>query len=569
MDSERIRLMFEEENSDSNYEDENDSDVEDLVEQQEADIDTEQDDDSESDAEVAENSADYYIGKDNHTKWKKNRPSMKVRRHNRNIVTQLPGVKGEAKNLKESGDIWKLFFTENVMSQITAYTNQQIKLVTPKCERERDCSETDEVEIQALFGLLLFAGVRRNSRLNAKDLFKTDGSSPDIFRLTMSWNRFYLLLRCLRFDEKSTRPVRSSVDKLAPIRDLFEEIIASFKKYFSPSQFVTIDEKLEAFRGRCNFRQYIPSKPNRYGIKIYALTDAKMFYTSDMEVYLGKQPEGPYFVDNSAMALVLRLSNVIHNSGRNITIDNFFTSLPLIDKLKRDYRLTVLGTIRKNKRELPKNFTDVKRREVSSSLFGHRGICTLVSYVPKKNKNVLLVSSMHDNQEINEETGKPEMIMDYNATKGGVDTVDKMCATYNVARGTNRWPMVIFYSLMNVAGINSYVIYGFNNQNKKINRRTFLEALSYDLINVHLRKRAYNTCLPRSLRQRITDICKLDGPESSVTANNTKIGRCSYCSSKKNRKTRYNCVSCKTYFCLEHAIMVCLDCQEKTSGAEC
>lgn len=350
------------------------------------------------------------------------------------------------------------------------------------------------------------------------------------------------------------------LDKLAPIRDLFDEIVASFKKYYSPSQFVTIDEKLEAFRGRCSFRQYIPSKPNKYGIKIYALTDAKHFYTLKMEVYVGKQPDGPYSVDNSSKALVLRLSDIIRNSGRNITCDNFFTSIPLIDILQREYRLTVIGTIRKNKKELPKQFTESRGREEKSSLFGHRSNCTLVSYIPKKNKNVLLVSSMHDDAKINEETGKPDIIMDYNATKGGVDTVDKMCETYNAARGTNRWPMVVFYSLMNVTGINSYIIYVQNNNNKKIKRRSFLEALSYDLINAHLRRRAVNSCLPRLIRQRLAEICKLDGPESTVTTNNNKIGRCYYCDAKKTRKTRYNCVSCKKYFCMEHAIMICSDC---------
>jgi hypothetical protein len=42
---------------------------------------------------------------------------------------------------------------------------------------------------------------------------------------------------------------------------------------------VTTDEKLEAFRGRCGSKQYIPSKPNKYGIKIHALVDAKVLYT--------------------------------------------------------------------------------------------------------------------------------------------------------------------------------------------------------------------------------------------------------------------------------------------------
>lgn len=166
---------------------------------------------------------------------------------------------------------------------------------------------------------------------------------------------------------------------------------------------------------------------------------------------------------------------------------------------------------------------------------------------------------MHTGVEINEITNKPEMIMNYNMTKGGVDTVDKMCETYNVARGTNRWPMVIFYSLMNVAGINSYIIYMQNNPDKKINRRIFLQSLSYDLVSSQLRRRALNTSLPRNIKLRLFELCKIDGPESSGTSFN-KTGRCGYCSSKKNRKTRYNCATCKKYFCLEHAIMVCPDC---------
>ncbi|CAG9567624.1 unnamed protein product [Danaus chrysippus] len=331
MDDDHIRLLLEELSSSSSYEDENDSEVEDNVEVQEETYDTEQDDDNDeiSEEEHNERSHDFYLGKDGQTRWNKSPASNPTRRRARNIVTQLPGARGEARNLKEPG-------------------------------------------------LLLFAGVRRNARLNAKDFFRTDGSSPEIFRLTMGLSRFFLLMRCLRFDSKDTREERIQLDKLAPIRELFDIVVGTFKKYYSVSQYVTIDEKLEAFRGRCNFRQYIPSKPNKYGIKIYALTDAKMFYTHTMEVYVGKQPDGPYQVDNSALALVLRLSENIHNTGRNITCDNFFTSIPLIDKLESQHKLTVIGTIRKNKRELAKNFTEIRGRAEKSSLFGHRGNCSLL-----------------------------------------------------------------------------------------------------------------------------------------------------------------------------------------------
>lgn len=41
---------------------------------------------------------------------------------------------------------------------------------------------------------------------------------------------------------------------------------------------MTLDEKLEPFRGRRPFRQFIKSKPAKYGLKVFAPVDAKMVY---------------------------------------------------------------------------------------------------------------------------------------------------------------------------------------------------------------------------------------------------------------------------------------------------
>jgi len=82
-----------------------------------------------------------------------------------------------------------------------------------------------------------------------------------------------------------------------------------------------------------------------------------------------------------------------------------------------------------------------------------------VSFVPKRKKAVILVSSMHDSGVMDEATKKPEIILDYNMTKGGMDTCDKMCALYSVLHVTRRWRLAVFYILMNIAGVNSWVIY--------------------------------------------------------------------------------------------------------------
>ena len=93
------------------------------------------------------------------------------------------------------------------------------------------------------------------------------------------------------------------------------------------------------------------------------------------------------------------------------------------------------------------------------------------------------------------------MITSYNKTKGGFDVVDKLCASYTCARNMRRWPMVIFYNILNFAGINSCIIYNENNSSK-INRCAFLKTLSFKLRQEQLEERA--ACpLPSNLRAKI------------------------------------------------------------------
>ena len=88
---------------------------------------------------------------------------------------------------------------------------------------------------------------------------------------------------------------------------------------------------------------------------------------------------------------------------------------------------------------------------------------TLLSYrATSKKKMVLVLSSMH-NQPIINSTGKPEMIHYYNTTKGAVDTFDQMCGIHSTSSKTRRWPLCMFYRILNAATINAYVIYTKNN----------------------------------------------------------------------------------------------------------
>jgi len=105
----------------------------------------------------------------------------------------------------------------------------------------------------------------------------------------------------------------------------------------------------------------------------------------------------------------------------------------------------------------------------NSTLLGFGKQMTIASYIPKKNKNVIMLSTMHLDGSISEQpehNSKPEIILFYNNSKTGVDTIDEMCSTYSVLRKVRGWPLVLFFRLIDLAGINAQVIFNTNNRNK-------------------------------------------------------------------------------------------------------
>ena len=145
---------------------------------------------------------------------------------------------------------------------------------------------------------------------------------------------------------------------------------------------MTVDEQLVCFRGRCPFKQYIPSKPAKYGIKIWTICASTCYYAWIMQVYTGKDAWSARET-NQGTRVVLDLVEDIENSGRNVNCDNFFTNLSLARKLLQK-KLTLVGTMRKNNPELPTEFTVAKGRNVKSTVFGFQQDAMIASYCPKK-----------------------------------------------------------------------------------------------------------------------------------------------------------------------------------------
>ena len=365
-----------------------------------------------------------------------------------NIRHTREGPVGNAKDIKNEVDAFTCFIDEDMLKQVVKHTNNRARRdLRANGKNPDEWAPVDLCEIRGIVGLLYLIGVYRSQHESLRSLWSSGPSGRAIFPASFGRNRFEQLVANLRFD---SREDRNTDDKFAPFRRMWEQFVENCRKCYVVSAFVTVDEQLIPFRGRCSFKQYMPSKPDKYGMKLFLLCDCLTGYTFNGKPYLGRQ--GNQRNVGLASDVVKILSSPLHFSGINITTDNWFTSSQLAADLLQK-QITLLGTMRKNRREIPCEFATGKRRSVGSSLFGFCDRQTLVSHVPKKNKAVVLLSTLHNDNKVDEETGLPEMILDYNVTKAAVDRVDQLCHNYSVQKRTKRWPLAYFYNCLNIAGI--------------------------------------------------------------------------------------------------------------------
>ena len=93
----------------------------------------------------------------------------------------------------------------------------------------------------------------------------------------------------LHFVDNSTlaAPGTPGYDKLGKLGPIIKMIGEQFAAVCPPGKHVSIDEVIIAFKGRSSLKQYLPMKPIKRGIKVWAR--ATTGYVLAFEVYTGKK----------------------------------------------------------------------------------------------------------------------------------------------------------------------------------------------------------------------------------------------------------------------------------------
>lgn len=319
----------------------------------------------------------------------------------RNILRSQSGPAPGLTTTVSPKDAWELFITDNIIQEVITCTN--LEGWRGATARGREWKNVNKDELMAFIGLTLLAGSEKNWNVSFCELFGSTLHNP-MYKATMSVGRFEDICRILRFDDKRTRAVHLETDHMAAFRYIWDLFLVNCRQRFIPSDCVTVDEQLVPFRGRCKFLQYMPKKPAKYGLKIFWVCDARITYAIDGIIYTGRQP-GEDIQKNLGEKIVMQLCSRFRNTGRNITMDNFFTGVPFAQHLlEKD--LTIVGTLRQNKPDIPPLMKASKSMEVHSTEFGFNGNLTMVSYVRKKGKAVVLLSMMHHDKVVEESSRK-------------------------------------------------------------------------------------------------------------------------------------------------------------------
>lgn len=98
----------------------------------------------------------------------------------------------------------------------------------------------------------------------------------------MPRRRFEGITRCLHLVNNETLIIDRadpSYDKIAKVRWLCESFAQISQSLYNNERTLTVDEIMIAYKGRlCSIRQYMKSKPVKFGVKVWALANSQSRY---------------------------------------------------------------------------------------------------------------------------------------------------------------------------------------------------------------------------------------------------------------------------------------------------
>lgn len=442
----------------------------------------------------------------------------------------------------EPYDYFSLIFTDTLLQHIADETN---KYAEQNPVPSYNWYPTSVPELKLFLGMIIAMGIKKLPALEDYWSVNPYIGTPEIVA-RMPRLRFKALMRFLHLNDNSTMKARGEpgYDRLHKLRPLLDALNKQIKAYYNPNREVSVDEAMVAFKGRIGFKQYMPMKPVKRGYKIWSLADSCNGYMYHFEVYTGKDEQK--YGTGLGERVVLKLTESLPR-GHIVFYDNFFSSIALGESLL-NRGLYSCGTTRVNRRGFP---AELKTTQLP--LRGDHRSCVVdrvEALIWKDKKVVSFLNTAYDSSQIEmisrkemdgsrKNISSPEPVRMYNSFMGGVDLADQKRNLYSCSRKSMKWWFRLFYFCLDIAIVNSHILYGLDYRH--VDQKRFRILLFSHLMSFYNARRIL--LAPRS---PITLLRSSDHHADRAA----EPRQCRLCVGRK--RTRTVCRECGVHLCRQH-----------------
>lgn len=270
---------------------------------------------------------------------------------------------------------------------------------------------------------------------------------------------------------------------------------------------------------------------------------------------------------NATAKIVYDLVEPLLHRGHTLIMDNFYNSPLLLRCLKRE-KTDCYGTLRVNREFVPDSIKTLTKCDLRQGEVLATYSSDLSLMVWRDANLVSMISTYHHLQvgthdKYNRVAYKPQIVLDYNKSMGGVDRKDQFLSAQPIERARNKvWYKKLFRRLFSTAIFNCFVIFASHNRN--ITHRQFRIILAEELLRLHrqvdLTREPRLTFNRPSMGQmavtnsRQSDTSKRPMVEHDHFAFRTEKAkfRCWMCAQRKvDRRTVFTCIECNVSLCID------------------
>lgn len=470
--------------------------------------------------------------------------------------TGTPGPTRTLDATAEEIDFFNLMFPVFLYEVIARETNRYAEQEQEKNGVDPRWRATTPEEIRAYIAIQIVMGIivapNQDMYFTKDDLFRPTGINDRMTR-----DRLDKLNQYFHVADTTQNPPRRQPghDKLAHVRPIMDILLHQTKQEYSPHKETSVDEAMVAYTGRLGFKQYVPLKPTKRGIKVWMRADPNNGYVNEYQVYTGK--EGNVAEKGLGERVVKDLTRSIWGKYHHIYCDNYFTSVDLFHELL-DNKTYACGTIRTNRKGLPPAVSKCKLKKQGQVVQRQNDAMVATAWHDKR--TVTLLSTNSNPLEMTEVQRKqkdgtinnvacPKVLKLYTQNMNGVDRADQLRSTYSIARKAAKWWKYLFWFMVDVAICNAFILMKESPNHilttksarrRERNQLEFRKKLAHQLIGDFWGKRKRESIGEHQTRGLLHWPAEMD-----------KKRTCKQCVKSKIRRERiYGCEQCGVNLCV-------------------